>query len=227
MHAGYFPRNSPIHRLNPLTKFVWLCVLGLLTFIVPRPQEHVVLLAGVVMSAAVAGVFRPWVGFMRLAMLPALVITVVNVLMSPYHGDRMVFASYVGSNDILLHYEWGAIGFTVTAFGLQKGVLLGLRWLSLVAPAAIFIYTTKSEDFAAALTRVRVPYTIAFAIGAALRLIPTLIEDMQTIVAAQRARGLDWDRRLIGRARALPTIVFPLIACSIRRATDMAAAMEA
>lgn len=226
MQFGYVPQTSPIHGLNPLTKSVFLGVVGLLSFILPRPYELVVLLAVVVTAAWVAQVFRPWVRFMRLAMLPALVITVVNVLMSPYHGNHMVFASYSGSEAVLLHYEWGVLSVTVTAFGLQKGSLLGLRWLSLIAPAGVFVYTTKAEDFAATLARLRVPYTIAFAIGAALRLIPTLIEDAQTVLAAQRARGLDWDRPLIGRARALPTLVFPLIACAIRRAMEMAAAME-
>jgi hypothetical protein len=86
---------------------------------------------------------------MRAALLPALAIAVVNVLMSPYHGDRMLFAGYHGDNRLLFHQAWGALQVTVTAFGLQKGILLGLRWLSLVAPAAVFIYTTRPEDFAA------------------------------------------------------------------------------
>jgi energy-coupling factor transport system permease protein len=226
MHTGYLPRASAIHRLNPLTKFVWLCVVGSLSFVIPKPQVLVVLLAIVGAAAMLAEVCRPWLGFMRMALLPAFAIAAINVLMSPYHGDRMLFATYSGSNDILFHQAWGPLHVTITAFGLQKGVLLGLRWLSLIAPAGVFAYTTRPEDFAAALSRVRIPYAVAFAIGSALRLIPALIEDTQTIVAAQRSRGLEWDRRMISRARVLAVVVLPLIACSIRRATDMAAAME-
>ena len=227
MRFGYLPTGSPVHGLNPLTKFAFLCVVGLLTFILPRRVELVSLLALVVLTAGLARVLGAWLRFMRMAMLPAFVITVVNVLMSPYHGDRMVFAAYQGSNEVLLHYELGFLTLTVTSYSVQKGILLGLRWLGLVAPAGVFIYTTKPEDFAASLSRLRVPYTIAFAIGAALRLIPSLIQDTETILSAQRSRGLDWDGGPIRRLRALPTIVFPLIGCSIRRATEMAAAMEA
>jgi energy-coupling factor transport system permease protein len=227
MRLGYLPRDSVIHGLNPLTKFAFLCVAGLLSFILPRPQELVVLLAAVTAAACVATVARPWIRFMRMALLPALVITAINILLSPYQGDRMAFANYQGSNEVLLHHEWGILGITVTTFGLQKAVFLGLRWLNLVAPAGLFAFTTKTEDFAATLTTLRVPYTISFAIGTALRLVPALIEDAQTVLAAQRARGLDWDRRIIGRVRALPPLAFPVIACAIRRAMETAAAMEA
>lgn len=226
MQAGYLPRSSFVHRLNPLTKLVWLCVAGSVSFIVPNPPLLAVMLMTVGALAAMARVGHPWLVFMRATLLPALAITVINVLMSPYHGDRMLFASYSGDNRLLFHQAWGPLQVTVTTFGLQKGILLGLRWLSLVAPAGVFIYTTRPEDFAAALSRLRVPHSVAFAAGAALRLIPVLIEDIVTVVAAQRARGLQWDRRLISRARFLPVVIVPLIGCSIRRATDMAAAME-
>jgi energy-coupling factor transport system permease protein len=224
--AGYLPRSSFIHRLNPLTKLVWLCVAGSVSFIVPSPSLLAVMLVVVAALAAMARIGHPWLVFMRTALPPALAIAVINVLMSPYHGDRMLFASYSGDNRLLFHQAWGPLQLTVTAFGLQKGILLGLRWLGLVAPAGVFIYTTRPEDFAAALSRLRVPHSVAFAAGAALRLIPVLIEDIVVVVAAQRARGLQWDRRLISRARFLPVVIVPLIGCSIRRATDMAAAME-
>jgi energy-coupling factor transporter transmembrane protein EcfT len=212
--------------LNPLTKLAWLCVLGSLSFVLPKPLLLIVLLAMVAAVAMLARVSRPWLGFMGVALMPALAITTINILMSPYHGDRMLFASYSGDNDVVFHRAWGPLQMTIRAFGLQKGVLLGLRWLSLIAPAGVFIYTTRPEDFAAALSRLRIPYPVAFAAAAALRLVPALIDDLLTTLAAQRARGLEWDRRIVVRARILPVVVVPLIACSVRRATDMAAAME-
>lgn len=227
IYFGYLPKDSIIHRLNPLVKFFWLCVVGLLSFVLSQPHQLGVLLVLIVLAAFASKVFGPWLRFMRIALLPALVILIVNILMAPYHGERMMFASYAGSNELLFHYDLGIASFTVTTYSLQKGLFLGLRWLNLVAPAGVFIYTTRPEDFSASLYSLRVPYTISFSIAMAFRLLPLLIQDMQMVLNAQRSRGLDWDRGILRRFRAAPVIAFPIIACSIRRALDMAAAMEA
>jgi energy-coupling factor transport system permease protein len=226
IHFTYIPKDTAIHRLHPMTKFAWLASIGLLSFVLPRPEELAVLLFSVALVAVAAGVAVPWARFMRVALLPALIITVVNILMAPYGGERMMFASYSGSNDVLFSYRLGGVSFMMTVHSLQKGVFLGLRWLNVIAPAGVFIFTTKAEEFAIAIASLRVPYTYAFAVGMAFRLLPLVLEDTQTILSAQRARGLDWDGSLFRRFRAAPAIVIPLIACSIRRAVDMAAAME-
>lgn len=226
LHFTYIPKDTALHRLHPLTKFSWLASVGLLSFVLPRPEELAVLLLSVALVAMAAGVAGAWVRFMRVALLPACVITVVNILMAPYGGERMMFATYSGSNDVLFSGSLGGVTFMMTVHSLQKGVFLGLRWLNVIAPAGVFIFTTKAEDFAVAIASLRVPYTLAFSIGMAFRLLPLVLEDTQTILAAQRARGLDWDGGLIRRFRAAPAVVVPLIACSIRRAVDMAAAME-
>ena len=226
LHFTYIPKDTLVHRLHPLTKFCWLATVGLLSFVLPRPGGLAVLLASVALVATVAGVGGAWTRFMRVALVPALVITVVNILMAPYGGERMMFATYTGSNHLLFSYHLGGVPFMMTVYSLQKGVFLGLRWLDVIAPAGVFIFTTKAEDFAAAIASLRVPYTLAFSIGMAFRLLPLVLEDTQTILSAQRARGLDWDGGLVRRFRAAPAVVVPLIACSIRRAVDMAAAME-
>ena len=133
-----------------------------------------------------------------------------------------------------LLFEWGIIH--IYAEGLMIALLVTLRIAALLTGTSIILtYTTSPtaltdglERLLAPLARLHVPvHDFAMMMTIALRFIPTLIEETDKIMNAQRARGVDFSHgNLIERAKALIPVLIPLFLSAIRRASDLATAME-
>jgi energy-coupling factor transport system permease protein len=88
--------------------------------------------------------------------------------------------------------------------------------------------TTSADDLGLALEQIHAPYTIAFTFTTAVRLVPTMAVDAQTVVDAQRSRGLELDKgNFMKRIRNYVPILIPLIISAIRRSVELAEALEA
>ena len=102
-----------------------------------------------------------------------------------------------------------------------------LRFVSLMSAFSIFFMTTSPDDLGLALEQARVPYTLSFTFTTAVRLVPTMALDAQTVIDAQRSRGLELDRgNLMKRIRNYIPILIPLIVSAIRRSIELAEALE-
>ena len=102
-----------------------------------------------------------------------------------------------------------------------------LRFVSLMSAFSIFFMTTSPDDLGLALEQARVPYTLSFTFTTAVRLVPTMALDAQTVIDAQRSRGLELDRgNLVKRIRNYIPILIPLIVSAIRRSIELAEALE-
>jgi energy-coupling factor transport system permease protein len=96
-----------------------------------------------------------------------------------------------------------------------------------VLAAVIFLTVTPTEDFTFALSRLGVPFVMSFALTLAFRLTPLFIETGQTIAMAQKSRGLDLDTGgILKRIRNHVPIVIPVLASGLRRADQLAVALE-
>jgi energy-coupling factor transport system permease protein len=124
---------------------------------------------------------------------------------------------------------------TITWEGLARSAILVVRIVMMVMSTFILTYTTAPmaltdglEKGMGPLRRIRVPvHELALIMGAALRFIPTLIEETNKIINAQKARGADFETgNLIRRAKALLPILIPLFMSAFRRADELATAME-
>jgi energy-coupling factor transport system permease protein len=101
------------------------------------------------------------------------------------------------------------------------------RFIVLVESFSIFFLTTSPDHLSLALEQSHVPYELCFAFTTAVRFVPVLAEEAQTIMDAQRARGLELDRgNFIKRVKNYIPILIPLIVNSIRRSLQLAEAME-
>jgi energy-coupling factor transport system permease protein len=117
--------------------------------------------------------------------------------------------------------------YTVTAENLENAVALTLRFIVLVESFSVFFLTTSPDHLGLALEQTRVPYEFVFAFTTAVRFVPVLAEEAQTIMDAQKARGLELERgNFLKRIRNYIPILIPLIVSAIRRSLELAEAME-
>ena len=138
---------------------------------------------------------------------------------------------FVRTGDV--YWEWKII--KITADGVNMAVFMSVRIICLIIGSSLLTYTTSPIDLTdgiekllSPLKKIRVPvHELAMMMTIALRFIPTLIEETDKIMAAQKARGADMETgSIIKRAKALVPILIPLFVSSFRRAEELALAME-
>ena len=215
----YFPGNSPVHRLDPRTKLI-----GLIVYIVVLFTAGYWLSYGLVF-AFLAGLIAlskiPVKAFVR-GMKPLLFILVFTGILNLFFtsGEQVLFSFW---------------RINVTLEGLQRAIFMMLRILMLISGTFLLTYTTSPisltdglESLLNPLKKLRLPvHELAMMMCIALRFIPTLIEETDKIMAAQKARGADFESgNLMQRVKALIPILVPLFISAFRRADDLATAME-
>jgi len=115
----------------------------------------------------------------------------------------------------------------LTGSTLTFSLSMTLRFLVLISAFSLFFLTTSPDDLGLVLEKLHLPYTLSFTFTTAVRLVPTVALEAQTIVDAQRSRGLELDRgNIIERLRRHIPILIPLIVSAIRRSTELAEALE-
>lgn len=215
----YYPAESAIHRLDPRTKLILTVALAVTLFI---PNGFVSLLIAAVFTFAVYLISRVplKLAFNSIkAILPLIIImTVLNVF-------------YIKGGTVL--FEWWV--FTISTEGIKKAVFMAARIILLIVTTSLLTYTTSPIDLTDGLERllrplkvVKVPvHDLAMIMTIALRFIPTLMEEAEKIMCAQKARGADIDTgNFAKRVKALIPILVPLLVSAVRRAAELATAMD-
>ena len=222
----YYNATSVLHRMDPRVKL--FAVLALIVALFSAESLWCFAFLFVV-SCAFMAMSRIPLRFLLGGLRPLIIILIFTSLISVFltagEGEPLFSVSV---------FSW----FTLTVYveGLVRAALLCLRVILLVLLTGLFLtYTTTPTTLTDALERVfhpltylRVPvYDLAMMMTIALRFIPTLMEETDRIMCAQKARGADFaSGSLLRRARALVPILIPLFVSSIRRAGDLATAME-
>ncbi len=110
---------------------------------------------------------------------------------------------------------------------LVSSMAFATRFFAIMSAFSFFFMTTSADDLGLALEQIHVPYSISFTFTTAVRLVPTMAIDAQTVVDAQRSRGLELDKgNLMKRIRNYIPILIPLIISAIRRSVELAEALE-
>jgi energy-coupling factor transport system permease protein len=195
---------SPIHNLDPRIKFVYICVVFVAAIIFGELLPLMALFLIQIPFVLLAGVKREWLRSMRGAAFLATVIFLTNLIFSFFSNN-----------------------YTVTAKILETATALTLRFVVLVESFSIFFLTTSPDHLGLALEQTHVPYEFVFAFTTAVRFVPVLAEEAETIMDAQKARGLELEKgNFLKRIRNYIPILIPLIVSSIRRSLELAEAME-
>ncbi len=215
----YFPGNSVIHRLDPRTKLIMLVVYIVALFMAQSWISYGVMLAALL-----------WV--VKISTIPPKSIVkgmkpLVMILL--FTGILNIFFTQEGA---LLVDFWI---IRIYSGGLSRAAMMMLRILMLISCTFLLTYTTSPialtdglEALMNPLKKIKVPvHELAMMMCIALRFIPTLIEETDKIMCAQKARGADFENgSLMERARALIPILVPLFISAFRRADELATAME-
>ena len=215
----YFPGKSFIHRLDPRSKLLFSLLYiialfmakGLLTYGIMA----VVLLAGILSSRLRFSVFRK-------GLKPIVLIVIFTALMNLFftRGGALLW-----SYGFLHIYEKGV---SQAVFMLFRIIMLLMMTLLLTYTTSPIMLTDGLDRLLSPLLRFGVPvqdFTMIMSI--ALRFIPTLIQETDKIISAQKARGADFESgNLVRRAKALIPILIPLFISAFRRAEELSIAMD-
>ena len=215
----YFPGESVIHRIDPRFKIIITIIYIVILF---TGSSAVCLGIGAVytfMAIALSGIPLKMFWKSVKPLLPFLIITAVINLMLVHTGDTL--------------WSWKFI--KITEDGLNISVFMIVRIVLLIMGTSILTYTTSPitltdaiERLLSPLKKLRFPvHELAMMMSIALRFIPTLIEETDKIISAQKARGAEIDSgSFINRAKNLISILVPLFISAFRRADELATAME-
>ena len=215
----YFPGNSPIHRLDPRTKLILLVVYIVALFLAKSWISYAVMLAFLLFAIKISTI--PPKSIIR-GMKPLVMILV-------FTGVLNLFFTREGKTLVELGF------LVITEGGLTRAVFMMARILMLITGTFLLTYTTSPisltdglEALLNPLKKLHVPvHELSMMMCIALRFIPTLIEETDKIMSAQKARGADFENgSLMERARALIPILVPLFIGAFRRADELATAME-
>ena len=216
----YFPGNSVIHLLDPRTKLIMLVVYIVALFMAVSWVSYAVML--VFLLAAVKISTIPPKSIVR-GMKPLVVILVFTGVLNLFFTT--------GEGEPLVQF-WV---LTVYKEGLVRAVLMVVRILMLISGTFLLTYTTSPisltdglESLMNPLKKLHVPvHELSMMMCIALRFIPTLIEETDKIMSAQKARGADFESgSLLDKAKALIPVLVPLFISAFRRADELATAME-
>ena len=216
----YFPGNSVIHRLDPRTKLIMLVVYIVALFMAVSWVSYGLMAAFLVFVIKISTIPPKSIirGMKPLVMI--LVFTgVLNLFFTGGEGEPLV--------DIWV--------IKVYEEGLFRAIFMVIRILLLISGTFLLTYTTSPisltdglESLMNPLKAIKVPvHELSMMMCIALRFIPTLIEETDKIMSAQKARGADFETgSLMDKAKALVPILVPLFISAFRRADELATAME-
>ncbi len=217
----YFEGKSLLHRTDPRIKIVLMIWLIVFIFISKNVFSLLLSALYVIMILLISRVpLKMYLKNLK-AILPVLIFT---ALINIFYGEE---------GTVLLSF-WK---LTVTTDGLYRSFFMALRIVLLIFISSVLTYTTTPNDLTDAIESLLSPlkfiglksavHTLAMMMTIALRFIPTLIEEAEKIMNAQKARGADLESGgLVQRVKALIPILIPLLISSVRRASELAEAME-
>lgn len=219
MLGQFFPGNSILHRLDPRTKIISLFVLLIMIFAAQGWAAYFALTA---LTAALIFLSKvPPLTVLKSVKPLSWIILFTLLIHCVSHDGEVLAKVYV---------------FKVTTEGIIYGIKISLRLVLLIMLSALLTFTTSplqltdaTEKLLSPLKKIGVPsHELAMMMTIAIRFVPTLIEETDKIIKAQKSRGLDFESGgIVKRLHSMVPILVPLFLSSFRRAEDLAMAMEA
>ena len=216
----YYPANSFVHSMDPRTKLLFLIAYIVAIFV--AQTFYGMILCAIVLVAAVIAARVPFGSVLRSVKGIIFILILTSVLNLFFHGGEHLLA------------EWGIIKIYREAIVFT--VFLLLRLFLLVMASAVLTLTTTPvrltdgiESLLTPLKWIKFPvHELALIMSIALRFIPTLIDETNRIIAAQKARGADFESgNIFKRIKAVVPILIPLLISAFRRAEELGDAMDA
>ncbi len=217
----YVETDSPIHKIDPRTKIVLLIATIVYIFSANNFISLFAVAAFIIITALLSKVpFKLYFKNLKAVLFIVAFTAILNILYT--HSGKILFSFWK---------------IEVTTGGLYTAAYLSLRIVLLITVSSVLTYTTTPNDLTDAIERLCLPlkliglsnavHTMALMMTIALRFIPTLVEETEKIMNAQKARGADLETGSLGkRIKALVPILIPLFISAVRRSYELADAME-
>ena len=215
----YFPGNSPVHRLDPRTKLICVILYIVALFLAKGFLTYGIVFLVLALSVKISGV---GVKALLRGMKPVLFILIFTGVLNLFYA----------TGEITL-FELGFL--KITTDGVKTAFFMVIRIMMLISGTFLLTYTTSPialtdglELLLNPLKKLKVPvHDLSMMMSIALRFIPTLIEETDKIMSAQKARGADFDSgSMLDKAKAMVPLMVPLFVSAFRRADELATAME-
>ncbi|HEX9333100.1 MAG TPA: energy-coupling factor transporter transmembrane component T [Anaerolineales bacterium] len=209
----YVKRNSLLHRLNPLTKLTLVLSLVLISFLSPWYwTPHILLLIVIFPLSFIGKVNREFLRtFLRLILPAASFLFFMQAFFQPI-GERVIFKIWF---------------LDITQESLLFAFRNAMRIIVMVSSFTLFLLTTHPSELMSDLTRRGLPPQFAYVIISTLQILPQMQAKAQTIISAQRSRGLDTQSSFLRRVGSLVPLVGPLVFGSLVEVEERAIAIEA
>lgn len=217
----YFPGKSVIHRLDPRTKILLTVMYIVAVFLANNPTVFLWLIISVVSMILISRIsLRVILRGIRPIIYVLIFTALINVLMTKGEGTPLLSFWVIN----------------IYTEGIVRAVFMALRVVLLIVGTSVLLtYTTSPisltdgiEKLLSPLKKIGIPvHVFAMMMTIALRFIPTLVEETEKIMNAQKSRGADFSSgSIIKRAKALIPLLIPLFVSSFKRADELAVAME-
>jgi energy-coupling factor transport system permease protein len=196
--------SSPMHRIDPRAKFIYVLTLFVVAVFFNQLIPLLILFFSQIPIIMIAKVKKEWLRLIKGSSFFAAIIFIMNVISLHFYSSYSSFALII-----------------------EQASAMTVRFIVLVESFSIFFLTTSPDMLGLSLEQMGIPYEFCFAFTTAIRFVPVLAEEAQTIIDAQRSRGLDIEGgNLMKRIRNYIPILIPLIVNAIRRSLELAEAME-
>jgi energy-coupling factor transport system permease protein len=196
--------SSVVHKMDPRAKFVYVCVLFAVAVMFSQLIPLLILFIVQIPLVFVARVQKEWLRSMKGSAMFAVIIFGMNLLTLYFYG------SYESLSAVI-----------------ERSLALTVRFMVLIESFSVFFLTTSPDLLGLALEQSHVPYELCFAFTTAVRFVPVLADEAQTIMDAQKARGLELEGgNFVKKIRNYIPILIPLIVNAIRRSLELAETME-
>ncbi|MEM1945041.1 MAG: energy-coupling factor transporter transmembrane component T [Nitrososphaerota archaeon] len=207
----YVEKDSPIHRLDPRSKLLFVASVFIWSSVFNHPLYTGIVLACVLailfISRTASQIRLFWFGLISLALMSLMLWPLFR------RGGVHVLGSF--------------LGITFTLESVMYGLAVALRLVAMVLSGLVLLTTTRIEELELAMTKLGLPYPIAFGFSAIFRFIPTMVGDGLTILQAQQARGVNVaGGNILQRLRNSVPIIVPLFITTMRRFGDLPMAIE-
>ncbi len=214
----YFPAKSVLHRADPRMKICLTIFVIVLIFTSQNFFSLGLVVAGVAAAMVLSKIpIRLYLKSLKAILILVIFTSVLNI--------------FYGTGEPL--WQWGI--FRITLNGILNSIFVSVRIVILILTTSILTFTTSPTQLTDAIERLLRPlaklhvpvHEFAMMMTIALRFVPTLLEETDKIMSAQKARGADMESGgLMQRIKALVPVLIPLFVSAFRRAYDLATAME-
>ena len=217
----FFPGRSPIHRLDPRTKIILATLFIISVFVANNPVSFAFLTLITVILILLSRIsLKVILKSIKPIVFIIIFTAIINVFMTKGEGEPLLSVWII----------------EIYTEGVARALMMAFRVILLIVGSSILLtYTTSPisltdglESLLSPLKAIKVPvHTFAMMMSIALRFIPTLVEETEKIMNAQKSRGADFTSgTLVQRGKALIPILIPLFVSSFKRAEELATAME-